>query len=130
LLALGFVLAGCEIGNGETVDMNLHGRWESTTTPNSGLTINFYTNTITIFGYDQTQYPWDVQRPFRDLARNSPYTCSTEDKKLVIERINGQSVFPYTYNDRYSEGIFLMFSFGDTSIGFKDEVLRRTGTGY
>jgi hypothetical protein len=127
LLALGFVLEGCEgitNGNSKTVDLKLHGTWESTDTNlySGKLVIDF--DTIVITGYDesQTRYLWeDDKRPFKDFAKNVPLPCYTEDGKLFIEMVGGEQSVLYVYTTN-RQGKFLRFSFGG-----REEALKRTG---
>jgi hypothetical protein len=125
LLALGFVLAGCEgISNGKTVDLDLRGTWESTDTSlySGKLVIDFDTITITGYSESQTRYPReDDKRPFKDFAKNVPLPCYTEDGKLFIEMIGGEQSVPYLYTSGV-QGRFLRFKFGD-----REEALKRTG---
>ncbi|MDR1948422.1 MAG: hypothetical protein LBQ38_03450 [Spirochaetaceae bacterium] len=131
LLALGFVLAGCEgVADGKLVDLNLHGTWESTDTSLYSGTLVIGYDTITITGYYESQtidFWKDVQRPFKGFAKNVPLPCYTEDKKLFIEMVGGgESILPYTYYYN-TQGKFLRFSFGDSTAGYREEALKRIG---
>jgi hypothetical protein len=129
LLALGFVFAGCEmITDGKTVDLDLHGTWESAdkTLYSGTLVIDLYT--ITITGYNESQTPRngdDNERPFKGFAKGAPLTCYTEDGKLFIERVGGeQSVLPYLYTKR-GQDRYLTFRFGSSPIESREEALKR-----
>jgi hypothetical protein len=122
LLALGFVLTGCEgLGDGKIVDLDLHGTWESANTTKYSGTLVIGFDTITITGYDEDQTPlWtgnDNERPFRDFQKNVLLSCYTEDGKLFIEVFGGEKSVSYEYKWRDGQKQ-LWFQFGG-----RDEVL-------
>jgi hypothetical protein len=130
LLATALLLiSSCDIvgSSSKFVDSKLRGTWESTDASlySGRLVIGF--DTITISGYGESQTPpeWnggdDAKRPFRNIARNAPYPCCTEDGKLFIETFGGVPEFPYVYFASSAER-YLRFSFGG-----REEALKRTG---
>jgi hypothetical protein len=132
LLAAALLLAaGCDVdggnGNNKFVDSKLRGTWESTDESlySGALVIGF--DAITITGYGNLQTPPiysggdDDQRLFRNLAKNAPHPCYTEDGTLFIETVGAVPGFPYVYSTSGSDR-YLRFPFGE-----REEVLKRTG---
>jgi hypothetical protein len=131
VLSAALLLAACDVTGGNTnkkfVDSKLRGTWESTDASlySGALVIGF--DTITINGYGESQTPPiysggdDAKRPFRNLAKNAPYPCYTEDGALFIETSGGAQGFLFVYSTSGSER-YLRFTFGG-----RDEALKRTG---